>query len=150
MNKNVELFLISALLLCGGCASVSSMAPSQGCSQAPHVTISINANTPSPNPYNRCTGPGTILKFKFTPPQQQPGTILVLAKLDNVDKGGLGNWLTGSNSPNGNEIELLVPGQGYFEGLGCDFKTDNENCTFDYAIYVKGKAIVDPRVTIKK
>ena len=75
-------------------------------------------------------------------------TVSIIAKTNNPDGGGPLNWLNGVNKTRDNIIRLQVPDADQLREYY--YNLDDESCYFDYAIYVKGKIPVDPRVTVRK
>lgn len=148
MKKSVIAF--TGLFFVGACQlGEKSMPPPPPCQSHSPITITIAPSNRPPviAPDNRCAKPGEIIPVNITPASQPINTVMLIAKGTNPDGGGPFNWLTKTNSAQGNLIEIEVPDEAYFAGK-CDL-TGN-NCEFDYAVFVSGKEPVDPRVTVQE
>jgi len=113
------------------------------------VTINARSAKPKAIPKNRCAKPGETFEFRIRPTTQPINTVLIVSK-GNLDDGGPTNWLTKSNDTAGNTITVQIPDANDLTYL-CDLEEDadyDEKCAFEYAIFIKGKQPVDPRITV--
>ncbi|NNL56059.1 MAG: hypothetical protein HKP32_12990 [Woeseia sp.] len=144
--KTLTLLLTVAFVL-AACQPTTPLMVAKKCKTSQVITINTNRDTVQARPDNRCAQPGETFFINIVPKNKNKDTVMIIAKGINPDGGGPMNWITRTNTNNGDKIEITVPEKSYFDDL-CDLSKDD--CEFDYAIFVNGKRPVDPRVTVRE
>lgn len=139
---NSKLLLILPLMIClSACATVRStssttctyMAPDSSCDgdkNFPIVTINTQAGLVIDRS-NVCATRGSKIEFRVVPPGlNDVGSVSISAK------NPADTWLNGTNSPDKEKIEILVP----------DWVTTKEK--YEYAISTSSGTCMDPRVEV--
>jgi hypothetical protein len=142
MNRKL-MALLPGLLLAGACSTTPpgtaapagcKLPPAQACSNAPHVTINLQAaGGPTVAPECINANPNETVTIKLVPPPAAAGKV-VTTPADSAH-----GWLVGSNGTGGatvDEIRLAVPADAV---SGRDYK---------YTLQSDKGACLDPRVHI--
>lgn len=150
----ITIFLMAPLSLLAACAvspdmvgqtdlpTCDKLAIPENCSNAPgsgpsDPIVNFNKNSLVLAPRNVCVNKGTKLKFRITPDAKDknpPGSVAV------IPKKGKDTWLTGTNSSDNGEIEIIIP----------DYLPSNSY--YDYTIVSVTNGIVscvDPRIHVE-
>jgi len=134
---------------CAGTGETNGQGTPARCANTPHLTLILNhPNGPRAVPENRCTLTGETFPVRIVPRGKPAGTVLMVAKISNADGGGLVNWLSGINSADADEFEIVVPDASYFEPYCSPQDMNEQRCYFEYTFYAPGEEPVDPRVTV--
>ena len=141
LNGRLCVALCLALML-------SACAAPQRCQYASAITVNLMRPNIGVSPRNRCAVPGEAIPINIRPPQQEPGTVSTLAKTDNPDNPGPGNWLNASNTQFKNLILIEVPDLAYFNSH-CPGPPGTE-CQYAYGVQAPGKVPLDPMITVRK